>query len=59
MGLCRVRVLSNNPDKIHALEEAGLRVIERVPIEVEAQEPAAHYLRTKREKMGHILDVKE
>lgn len=57
LGLCQVRVLSNNPDKIQALEEAGLRVIERVPIEVEAQEPAAHYLRTKREKMGHILDV--
>lgn len=57
LGLCQVRVLSNNPDKIHALEEAGLRVVERVPIEVEAQEPAAHYLRTKREKMGHILDM--
>jgi GTP cyclohydrolase II len=47
--------MSNNPDKIHALEEAGLRVMERVPIEVEAQQPAAHYLRTKKEKLGHLL----
>lgn len=56
LGLCKVRVMSNNPDKIKALEEAGLRVIERVPIEVEAKEPAAHYLRTKKEKLGHLLD---
>lgn len=56
LGLCKVRVLSNNPDKIHALEEAGLRVIERVPIKVESMEPAAHYMKTKREKMGHLLD---
>lgn len=58
LGLCKVRVLSNNPDKIHALEEAGLRVVERVPIEVEAMEPAAHYMKTKREKLGHLLDIK-
>jgi 3,4-dihydroxy 2-butanone 4-phosphate synthase/GTP cyclohydrolase II len=57
LGLCKVRVLSNNPDKIRALEEAGLRVVERVPIEVEALEPAAHYMRTKREKMGHLIEL--
>jgi GTP cyclohydrolase II len=56
LGLCQVRVMSNNPEKIKALEEAGLRIIERVPIEVEAEEPAAHYLRTKKEKLGHLLD---
>lgn len=56
LGLCKVRVMSNNPDKIKALEEAGLQIVERVPIEVEAEEPAAHYLRTKKEKMGHLLD---
>jgi 3,4-dihydroxy 2-butanone 4-phosphate synthase/GTP cyclohydrolase II len=56
LGLCKVRVMSNNPDKLKALEEAGLRIIERVPIEVEAREPAAHYLKTKKEKMGHLLD---
>jgi GTP cyclohydrolase II len=55
LGLCKVRVMSNNPDKIRALEEAGLEVVERVPIEVEAEEPAAHYLKTKKEKLGHLL----
>lgn len=56
LGLCKVRVMSNNPDKLQALEEAGLQIVERVPIEVEAREPAAHYLKTKKEKMGHLLD---
>ena len=56
LGLCKVRVMSNNPDKIKALEKAGLKVVERVPIEVESEEPAAHYLRTKKEKLGHLLD---
>lgn len=56
LGLCKVRVMSNNPDKILALKEAGLQVVERVPIEVEAQESAAHYLKTKKEKMGHLLN---
>ena len=55
LGLCKVRVMSNNPDKIQALEKAGLQVVERVSIEVESQEPAAHYLKTKREKLGHLL----
>jgi 3,4-dihydroxy 2-butanone 4-phosphate synthase/GTP cyclohydrolase II len=57
LRLCKVRVMSNNPDKIRALEEAGLQVLERVPIEVESEEPAAHYLKTKREKLGHLLNV--
>jgi 3,4-dihydroxy 2-butanone 4-phosphate synthase/GTP cyclohydrolase II len=55
LGLCKVRVMSNNPDKLDALEKAGLQVVERVPIEVETREPAAHYLRTKKEKLGHLL----
>ena len=56
IGLCKVRVISNNPEKLKALKDAGLRIVERVPIEVEAQEPAAHYMRTKKEKMGHLLE---
>ena len=56
LGLCKVRVISNNPDKLQALKEAGLKIVERVPIEVEAQESAAHYLKTKKEKLGHLLD---
>jgi 3,4-dihydroxy 2-butanone 4-phosphate synthase/GTP cyclohydrolase II len=51
-----VKVLSNNPLKLRALEEAGLVVVERVSIEVETPESAAHYLRTKKEKMGHLLE---
>lgn len=57
LGLCRVRVMTNNPDKIQALKDAGLVVVERIPIEVEAEEPAAHYLRTKKEKLGHLLVI--
>ncbi len=56
LGLCKVRVISNNPDKLSALERAGLRIVERIPIEVESSEPAAHYLRTKKEKLGHLLN---
>ncbi len=56
LGLCKVRVMTNNPDKLKALKNAGLQIIERVPIEVKAQEPAAHYLRIKKEKMGHLLE---
>lgn len=55
LGLCRVKVMSNNPEKLAALEKAGLKIVERIPIEVEAEEPAARYLRTKKEKMGHFL----
>lgn len=58
LGLCKVRVISNNPEKLKALEEAGLRIVERVAVEVETREPAAHYLKTKREKLGHLLTVK-
>lgn len=55
LGLCQVRVMSNNPDKLNALEAAGLRIVERIPIEIKGEEAAAHYLRTKKEKLGHLL----
>ena len=55
LGLCKVRVMSNNPDKLKALETAGLQIVERIPIEVETEQPAAHYLLVKKEKMGHLL----
>jgi 3,4-dihydroxy 2-butanone 4-phosphate synthase/GTP cyclohydrolase II len=57
LGLCKVRVISNNPGKLRALQEAGLEIVERVAIEVEANQNTARYLRTKREKLGHLLDV--
>jgi 3,4-dihydroxy 2-butanone 4-phosphate synthase/GTP cyclohydrolase II len=56
LGLCKVRVISNNPDKLKALEEAGLQIVERIPIEIPAEKPAAHYLKTKKEKMGHLIN---
>jgi 3,4-dihydroxy 2-butanone 4-phosphate synthase/GTP cyclohydrolase II len=55
LGLCQVKVMSNNPDKLQALEQAGLVIVERVPVEIETKEPAAHYLRVKKEKLGHLL----
>jgi GTP cyclohydrolase II len=55
LGLCKVRVLSNNPDKLEALKSAGLQIVERIPLEVAAEQAAAHYLRTKKEKLGHLL----
>jgi 3,4-dihydroxy 2-butanone 4-phosphate synthase/GTP cyclohydrolase II len=58
LGLCRVKVISNNPLKLRALEEAGLKIVERVSIEVDAEEDAAGYLRTKKEKLGHLLELK-
>lgn len=57
LGLCQVKVISNNPGKLLALEEAGLEITERVSIEVTSSEPAARYLQTKKEKMGHLLDL--
>ena len=57
IGLCKVRVMSNNPDKIKALDKAGLQIVSRVRIEVESGEPAAHYLRTKKEKLGHLIEL--
>ena len=57
LGLCRVRVMSNNPLKLQAMEEAGLNVVERVPIEVEPSDAAKKYLSTKKEKMGHLLET--
>ena len=55
LGLRRVRVMSNNPEKIRAFERAGMEVVERVALEVEPHEGFAQYLKTKREKMGHLF----
>jgi GTP cyclohydrolase II len=57
LGLRLVRVMSNNPAKIRALAEAGLRVVERVGLELPPTEAASHYLRTKKERMGHLLEL--
>jgi GTP cyclohydrolase II len=55
LGLKAVRLLSNNPQKVAALEAAGIKVTERVPCEVEPHAASERYLNTKKEKMGHLL----
>jgi GTP cyclohydrolase II len=55
LGVTQVRLLSNNPDKVEALEHAGVKVVERVPCEVEPSPHAEVYLKTKKEKLGHIF----
>jgi GTP cyclohydrolase II len=54
-GVDRVRLLSNNPDKIAALESAGISVVERAPIIAPPLATTAQYLRTKKEKLGHLF----
>ncbi len=56
LGVSRVRLLSNNPDKVAALERGGIKVVERVPCEAVPNEFAEEYLKTKKEKMGHLFD---
>ena len=53
----QVRLITNNPEKVAALESAGIAVTERISAEVEPQESFERYLRTKQEKMGHITDI--
>jgi GTP cyclohydrolase II len=57
LGVRSVRLMTNNPDKVAAMEQAGIAVAERVSAEVEPQETFAAYLKTKQEKMGHIVEV--
>jgi len=54
LGIAGVRLMSNNPDKVKALEDAGIVVAERVPCIASAHESRRGYLETKREKMGHL-----
>jgi len=56
-GLKAVRLMSNNPDKVEAVERAGVRVAERVPCLADVLDTRLAYLRTKREKMGHLLEI--
>jgi 3,4-dihydroxy 2-butanone 4-phosphate synthase/GTP cyclohydrolase II len=55
LGLRRVRIMSNNPEKIRALEQAGMEPVERVTLEVEPHDDFAKYLKTKKERMGHLI----
>lgn len=55
LGVSSVRLLSNNPDKVAALENGSIVVSERVPCEVAASEHSEDYLKTKKEKLGHLF----
>lgn len=56
LNVSRVRLLSNNPEKIAALERAWIEVVERIPCIVAPHESTKSYLRTKKQKMGHLLE---
>lgn len=55
LGLRRLRVMSNNPEKLRALENAGLEIVERVQLDIEPHESFSGYLKTKKERMGHFI----
>ena len=56
LGLTQLRIMTNNPRKIHGLQGFGLRIAERVPIVIPAHENNRDYLQTKKDKLGHMLD---
>jgi GTP cyclohydrolase II len=56
LGVSRVRLLSNNPDKVQQLESSGIRVAERVPCRPRTSRTSRAYMETKRTKLGHLLD---
>ncbi len=55
LGANRIRLLSNNPDKVQQLESAGVRVVERIPCQPPSSRISRMYLQTKKRKMGHLL----
>jgi 3,4-dihydroxy 2-butanone 4-phosphate synthase/GTP cyclohydrolase II len=57
IGVCKLRLLTNNPRKIVGLRGHGLEVVERVPLEIPPTPDNREYLRAKKEKLGHLLDI--
>ena len=57
LGVNKLRLVSNNPRKFIGLAGYGLEIIERIPIEIRPCKSNINYLKTKKEKMGHILDM--
>jgi GTP cyclohydrolase II len=56
LGATKIRLLSNNPEKVRQLEGAGIRVIERVPCQPRVSKISRAYMQTKKKKMGHLLE---
>ncbi len=59
LGVRTMRLLTNNPDKVYQLSDFGLEIVERVPIQMDATQYDLRYLRTKQEKMGHLVHYEE
>lgn len=57
LGVQKMKLLTNNPRKIYGLEGYGIEMVDRMPIESEPNEENLHYLRTKKDKMGHLLNL--
>ena len=58
LGVCKIKLLTNNPKKIEGLEKYGMEIVERVPIEISSNISNKKYLQTKKEKLGHFLEEK-
>ncbi len=59
IGLNCVRLMTNNPEKLRALKNNGLEVVERVPLLIEYHQNLTRYLKTKRDQMGHLINLPE
>ncbi len=56
LGISKIRLLTNNPDKVESLKQSGIEIVERIPIQIEPHADNEHYLQTKKDIMGHLLD---
>ena len=56
LGVRTIRLLTNNPDKVYQLEDFGMEIVKRIPIQIDATKDDIFYLKTKQNKMGHILN---
>jgi len=56
LGLTKIRIMTNNPKKISRLEVYGIKIVEQIPLIVEPSKHNIEYLRTKKHRLGHILD---
>lgn len=59
LGLRRIRLISNNPERIAAVKNCGLEIVERIPLEIKFHRSLRRYLKTKREQMGHFINLPE
>lgn len=58
LGVKRINLLTNNPDKINAIDESDIELVQRLPLEIKPIETNYQYLKTKKDELGHILDIK-